>query len=157
MESKYFSLDDSENNRFIKMIKMAFGFVCILVAIFWIVFGINNLKTNGTTWVAIFFLTGFGAYQIWSGMGRAKRFIEIGPDSILLKKNPIFSPVEILSPEFEKIELYPMNIIFFRKTKKKILLRFGNTFFETNEKIKDEIFDFAESKNIPLEVIEEKL
>ncbi|HNW57138.1 MAG TPA: hypothetical protein PKM69_05155, partial [Bacteroidales bacterium] len=86
-----------------------------------------------------------------------KKYIEIGPDSITLRNNPFTSPVEMSATDLEKIDLHPMNVIFFIKTKKKVLLRFGSTFYETNEKIKDKIIDFAEQNNIPLEVIEEKL
>jgi hypothetical protein len=43
------------------------------------------------------------------------------------------------------------------KSKKRILLRFGTTYYETNEEIKDEILSFAEANSIPLEIIEEKL
>jgi len=157
MESEYFSLDTSETNQFIKIIKLAFGFVCIAVAFFWIVFNFKSLAANSNNWVAILFLIAFGAYQIWSGLGRTKKYIEIGPDSITLRNNPFTSPVEMSATDLEKIDLHPMNVIFFIKTKKKVLLRFGSTFYETNEKIKDKIIDFAEQNNIPLEVIEEKL
>ena len=43
------------------------------------------------------------------------------------------------------------------KSQKRILLRFGTTNNETNEKIVDAIIDFAELNNIPFEIIEEKL
>jgi hypothetical protein len=37
------------------------------------------------------------------------------------------------------------------------MLRFGSTFYETNEKIKDQLFSFTELNEIPMEIIEEKL
>ncbi|MCX6320270.1 MAG: hypothetical protein NTX93_00470 [Bacteroidia bacterium] len=157
MEIKYFSFDTSENNRLVKIIRILFGVVCIAVAIYWFSFNIKSLKVDGTLWITIIFLTGFGFYQIWSGLGRATRFIEIAPDYIRLKKNPILPPIEMSTGEIEKIELFPLNLIFFLKSKKRILLRFGTTYHEINEKIKDEILSFAESNNIPLEVVEEKI
>ncbi|MFA5819758.1 MAG: hypothetical protein WC854_10855 [Bacteroidales bacterium] len=157
MEIKYFSLGTSENNRLVNIIRIVFGVVCIAVAIYWFSFNIKSLKADGTLWITIIFLTGFGFYQIWSGLGRATRFIEIAPDYIRLKKNPILPPLKMSSGEIEKIELFPLNLIFFLKSKKRILLRFGTTYHEINEKIKDEILSFAESNKIPLEIIEEKL
>lgn len=157
MEIKYFSLGTNENNRLVKIIRILFGVVCIAVAIYWFSFNIKSLKADGTLWITIIFLTGFGFYQIWSGLGRATRFIEIAPGYIRLKKNPILPLVEMSSYEIEKIELFPLNLIFFLKSKKKILLRFGTTYHEINEKIKDEILSFAESNNIPFEFIEEKI
>jgi len=157
METKYFSLSSNENNKLIKIIQIVFGIVCFVVAIFWLIFNIRLLKADGTLWITIIFLTGFGFYQIWSGMGRAIRFIEIRSDRIVLKKNIVLPSIEISTGEIEKIEIYPMNLIFFLKPKKKVLLRFGSTYYTTNELIKDEIIGFAESNKISIEIMEEKL
>lgn len=43
------------------------------------------------------------------------------------------------------------------KSKKRILLRFGTTYYETNEKVKDEILGFAEINEIPIEIMQEEL
>ncbi len=157
MEIKYFSLDASENSRPVKIIRIVFGAVCIAVAGYWFGFNIKSLKADGTLWITIIFLSGFGFYQIWSGLGRATTFIEIGQDKIRLKRNTILPMVEMGAGEIEKIELFPLNVIFFLKTKKRILLRFGTTYYETTEKVKDEILGFAESNKILLEIIEEKI
>ena len=157
METKYFSLSSNENNKLVKIIQIVFGIVCFVVAIFWLIFNIRLLKADGTLWITIIFLTGFGFYQIWSGMGRAIRFIEIRSDRIVLKKNIVLPSIEISTGEIEKIEIYPMNLIFFLKPKKKVLLRFGSTYYTTNELIKDEIIGFAESNKISIEIMEEKL
>jgi hypothetical protein len=149
MELKYFSLGT--------IFRIIFGFVCITIAIFWMIFNIRSLKADGTLWITIFFLSGFGFYQIWSGMGRAARFIEIGQEKLRIKKNSLLQPVEMSVREIEKIELFPLNIIIILKSKKRFLLRFGTTYHDVNEKIKEEIFDFAESNKIPLEIIREEL
>jgi hypothetical protein len=157
MELKYFSLGTIENSRLVKIFRIIFGFVCITIAIFWMIFNIRSLKADGTLWITIFFLSGFGFYQIWSGMGRAARFIEIGQEKLRIKKNSLLQPVEMSVREIEKIELFPLNIIIILKSKKRFLLRFGTTYHDVNEKIKEEIFDFAESNKIPLEIFREEL
>lgn len=157
MEKQYFSLEISENNKLIRVIRIIFGVVCVVVAGFWMNFNINLLKTDRTLWITIIFLTGFGLYQIWAGLGYAVRYIEIGPENVHLKKNAILPPVQMDVVELEKIEFMPMNVIFYLKSRKRILLRFGTINHETNEKIVDAIMGFAESNNIPFEIIEEKL
>jgi hypothetical protein len=157
MGKKYFSLSSVENNRLIKIIQIIFGIVCFTVAIFWLIFNIRSLKADGTLWITIIFLSGFGFYQVWAGLGQATRFIEISSDKIRLKKNIMLPAVEILPGEIQKIEVYPFNLIFYLKTKKRIFLRFGTTYHETNEKIKDEILSFAELNSINTEIMEEKL
>jgi hypothetical protein len=157
MEDKYYSLGTTENNRFVKMIRIGFGIICIAVGIYWLIFNIRSLKADITLWITIIFLFGFGFYQVWSGLGRADRYIEICRNFIRLKKNPVLPAIVMCAGEIEKIEYFPLNVIFFLKTKKRILLRFGTIYYETNEKVKDEILSFAESNNIPLEIVQEEL
>ena len=157
MDKKYFPLSSVENNRVVKIVQVAFGFVCIAVAVFWLIFNIRSMKTYGTLWITIIFLSGFGFYQIWAGIGRAIRFIEISSDTIRLKKTAVFPTVVISASEIQKIEVFPFNLIFILKTGGKNVLRFSSTYHETNEKIKEEIFRFAEINFISIENVEEKL
>ena len=157
MDKKYFPLSSVENNRVVKIVQVAFGFVCIAVAVFWLIFNIRSMKTYGTLWITIIFLSGFGFYQIWAGIGRAIRFIEISSDTIRLKKTAVFPTVVISASEIQKIEVFPFNLIFILKTGEKNVLRFSSTYHKTNEKIKEEIFRFTEINSISIENIEEKL
>lgn len=157
MDKKYFPLSSVENNRVVKIVQVAFGFVCIAVAVFWLIFNIRSMKTYGTLWITIIFLSGFGFYQIWAGIGRAIRFIEISSDTIRLKKTAVFPTVVISAGEIQKIEVFPFNLVFIFKTGGKNVLRFSSTYHETNEKIKEEIFRFTEINSISIENIEEKL
>ncbi len=157
MENQYFSLEISENNRLTKIFRIIFGVICLIVAVFWLIFNVKLLETDKTLWITIVFLSGFGLYQIWSGLGYAVRFIEIGSDNIRLKKNAILPAVQMMVPEIEKIELFPLSIIFFLKSGKRIILRLGTTYHETNDKIVDVITGFAESNKISFEIREEKL
>ena len=157
MVKKYYALSSVENNKLVKIIQIVFGIVCVTVAVFWLVYNVRSLKTDGTLWVTIIFLTGFGFYQVWSGLGKAIRFIEISEELIRLKKTILLPPVDIHAGEIQKIELYPFNLFFFLKSKKKIILRFGASYQETNEDIKDDIMVFCDKNSIELEIVEEKL
>jgi Zn-dependent protease with chaperone function len=157
MEIKHFYLGAGESSRLTKIFRIIFGVVCIVVAVFWLIFNINSVKSDGMLWITIVFLSGFGFYQIWSGLGLATRFIEIAPENIRLKKTSFLPPVLIAVADLERIEIFPLNVIFYLKTSKKILLRFGTTYHEVNEKVLDEIIRFAERNKIPMEIIEEKI
>jgi uncharacterized membrane protein len=157
MEKKYFLLSSVENNRVIRIIQIVFGIVCLAVAIFWLIFNIRSLKTEGTLWITIIFLSVFGLYQVWSGLGKATRFIEISSDGIRLKKTIILPSVVMSVGDIQKIEIYPFNLIFFLKSKKRLILRFSATYQETNEKVKDELLVFGELNSINVEFVEEKL
>jgi len=157
MEKRYFSLSTGESNRFVSIVRIIFGTACVAVAIFWLVFNIRSLAGNGALWITIIFLLGFGLYMILSGLGFATRFIEIDSNSIRLKKYPLLAPVEINAGNIDRIESLPLHIIFYMKEKKRILLRFGTTWYETNSEIVDEISLFSEANNIHFEIVEEKL
>ena len=157
MERKYFSLSSVENNRVIKIIQIVFGLACFAVAVFWLIFNIRSIKADSTLWITIVFLSGFGFYQIWAGLGRATRFIEIGTDKIRLKKTILLSSIEFTVENIQKIEIFPFKLIFILNTNKRFLLRLSTTYIETNEKVKDEIISFAELNSINIEFVEEKI
>jgi hypothetical protein len=157
MDEKYFPLGTGENSMFVRIVRIIFGVTCITVAVFWTVYNIRSMRNDWTIWTTILFLMGFGFYQIWSGMGRANRFIRIEPDKLMLRNNPLLPVRDIEATELIKIELLPLNIIFYLKSGKKILLRFGTTYHETNEKIIDAIISFTKHHGIEFETIEEEI
>lgn len=157
MGKKYFALGAVDSNRLVKIIQIVFGIVCFSVAVFWLIFNIRSLKADATLYITIVFLSGFGFYQIWAGLGMATRFIEISSDKIRLKKSILFPATMISEEEIQMIELYPFNLNIFLNSGKRIRLRFGASYQETNEKIKDEILSFAELNSIKVEIKEEKL
>ena len=157
MERRYFSLGNVDKNRLVRVIRILFGVVCFAVAIFWLIFNFQSTNNTGTNWITILFLAGFGFYQVWAGIGKADRFIEIGRDNILLKKDIFLRPKNIEAGDTEKIYFYPLKIVFLLKSGKKILLRLGTMYYESNEKITDELGKYAEENQITTEVIQEEI
>jgi hypothetical protein len=157
METIRYSLDTRENNKIVSIIRIVFGVVCLGVAIFWIRFNINSLRSDGMLWITIVFLAGFGIFQIFTGFGKTSRYIEIGLKKLVIRNKSILPLVELSSDEITKIEFFPLNVVFFLKSGRRILLRFGTTYHETNEKIVNEINNFSERNNIPVEIIDEKI
>jgi hypothetical protein len=156
MPLKYFSLEITENNKLTQVFRILLGIVCLIVAAFWIFYNIHLLDTDKILWVTIIFLLGFGLYQIWAAMGLAARFIEIGTGHVRLKSNAFLPATGLPGPQIVKIEIHPLNIIFYLSDKR-INLRLGTTYYEINEQIIDAIIGFAGENNIPFEIIEEKI
>jgi hypothetical protein len=152
MENKHFSLEMRDNNRLIRIFQILFGAVCIAVAGYWLVYNIKAIRSDGTLWITVIFITGFGAYLIWSGFGYGYRFIEFTGSMIRIKKNAFLSPVDIIPSEVELIEVFPLKFIVRFRSTRTILTRFGVTDIEKIELIKDEIIKFASDHNIPLEI-----
>jgi hypothetical protein len=156
MAKKYYPLEQGETGTLVKVLRTIFGIICIMVAIYWLLFSPAPVPSKFSLVIVFLFLTCFGLIQLWHGIGKAVKFIEFNDRIIRLKKNFFLPPVEINSEDLEKIELYPMNTIFFLKSKRKIMLRFGAMYQETNETIKDELILFSDANSIPVEIKTEK-
>jgi hypothetical protein len=156
METEYYQLGQSESSSFIKFIRVLFGLVCMGIAIYWMIFNITSAKTDLRLWITVLFLSGFGFYQVWAGTGRAARFIQISDDRITLKKNALLGAKQINASEIIKIEVYPLNLIFYFKDGKKIILRFGTTFTDIIDPVKNKTEEFASINSIALEIITEE-
>jgi hypothetical protein len=157
MEKKYFLLDAKENPRSFRIIQMVFGIVCIVLAIIWAFYNVKSLKNDNTLWITVIFLTCFGAYQIVAGLGKTERYIETGPDRIVLKQNSFLPKIELNALDIDALEIYPLSILFRLKNQKKIIFRFGLSNTEIINPVKDEVTDFAMLNSIHFEEKKEEI
>jgi len=157
MEKKLFFLEQHESSKVTKIFQVVLGALCIVIAVSWLIFNIQTVKSDSTLWITIVFLILFGVYQILAGTGKTKKFIITGVEMIVLKQNSVLPPVEIKSADLEKIEMYPLSIIFRTKNRSSIRFRFGLSYPEIIEPVKNEIVEFAELNSILLEVKDEEL
>ena len=148
MTTNYFQLSSGDKNRFVNVLKMLFGVACIAVGVYWAVYS----GIIGSAWITVLFLFGFGFYEIWSGLGKAEKYIEIGKTSIRLKKSIFLPAIHIEVSEISKLEAFPLKIVFHFKAKTKVTLRFGTTYVEINEKIVDALVRFAKQNAIDFEL-----
>lgn len=157
METRYFSLEVNKSNRFARIFQLLFGFICALVAIVWAIVNISTLKSDGALWITIFLLLGFAYFQIISGLGKAEKFIEFSQSSIKLKNSSLFPSRDLSAEGIEKIEAFPLNLVFFLRSGKKVILRFGTTYTDIIDPVRKSIQTFCKGNNIPLEFKTEEL
>ncbi len=157
MDKVYFSLDSRDDNRLIRIFRVILGVLCIVIAGYWFVFNLRAEKQTLTQWITVAFLLGFGVYQIYSGFGYAGIFIEINSDKIRLKKNPVLPLKELSAGLIEKIELFPLNVVFVLKSGDKSRLRFGISDPDKIENIKKSIIEFSDENKVTLEIMTEEI
>lgn len=157
MDSDYFSLEVNKSNKLTRIFQVVFGIVCASVALIWFIININTFKTNGALLLTIVFLLGFAFYQVNSGLGHGEKFIEISQAAVRLKKNSIFPSQEINASDIEKVEIFPLNVVFFLRSDKTVFLRFGTTFTDIIEPVRRRIKTFCERNKIPFEFKSEEL
>lgn len=156
MEKSYYSLEIRDSNRLTRFFQALFGVVCIAIAVYWLFHNSESLRSDWTLWITIIFLTGFGSFQISSALGYAERFIDISNDGIILKRNSILPALSMAKSSLEKIEVYPLKVIFYLKGRSKILFRLGSTELEKADRIKDSIIRFCGETDVPLEIKNEE-
>jgi hypothetical protein len=151
MEKKRFSLDMKESAKWAEILQLIFGMICIIVSVFLVINISESATSEQSSLTGIYFLIIFGIYQIWAGFGYSKKYIEIGNVSIRLKLNSIGRSKDISYSDIEKIEFYPLNIIFRLNNNSKINLRFGISNPERNEEIINQLSLFAEENKVLFE------
>jgi hypothetical protein len=157
MEKGYFSLEMREDNRLTKIIRILFGIVLLIIAVFWSFYNFKSVKADGTLWITLIFLIAFGLFQILTGFGFTKTFIELNNNNIRLKKQSLLPPVVLHTEQIEGIELFPFKVHFLLVSGKKVLLRFGISDPDKVDLIKAEILSFADANNLKSEIISEEI
>lgn len=157
MSKKSLPLGTVEDNRLVKFLRILFGVACIGMGIYWFLYAMSSEREEWSLWISVLFLIVFGGYQVWAGLGKAYRYIEINEDHIRLRKSSLRKPEIISATDIEGIDVLPLSIVFRKKTGNKSLLRLGAVHYETNENIIDELISFAEKNHITYEIKADEL
>lgn len=155
MRKNYFSLEVNKSNKLTKGFQLILGITCILLIIGWTITNYDILSSGFTFWMAILFLLGFGYYQINAGLGMGEKFIEIMDDRIRFKEYSVVPPKIIQASELQKAEIFSLSITFNMRSGKKIRFRFGTTFTDSIDPVKDAIENFCSSNGIETEHVTE--
>ncbi len=151
METKYFSLEMASPNRITRIFQLVFGVTCIVVALIWVILNYYSIKANVSLWATILFLLGFGYFMVVSGLGKAMKYIEISSEVIRIKRNSVLPVSDLRAEDIGRIEVFPLNIIFFLRSGKKVTLRFGTTFTDVIGEVRLQLKNFTDLNNIPVE------
>jgi hypothetical protein len=157
MVENNFPLDPYKNSRIFIILQFIMGIACIALAVFWIVFNIRSSLTDIKIWAAVFFLIIFGAYQLMAGLGKTDKYIITAPDMIRIRQYSALPEISVIPDDIDIIEIYPLSVLFYRKNHRKIKFRFGLSYPEIIDPVKQEIILFAEHNNIKVKIIDEDL
>jgi hypothetical protein len=150
-------LEQKDNSRIIRILQIAFGIVCIILGMFWVIFNFSTIKGSGSGWITILFITSFGIYQILSGIGKTSKYIQTDGHIIIIKQHALLPAVDLKAPEIEKIDLYPLSTWFILKTGKRIILRFGTSYPGIIKPVEDSIIEYGKVNGIKMEVKKEEI
>ena len=156
MEKQYYSLDVNRSNRVTRIFQLIFGAICVAVAITWLILNLSTLKMTFSLWITIIFLFGFAYYQVNSGLGHAEKFIEFSQAALKLKKDSLLPARQMNATDIEKIEIFPVSVVFYMKTGKKLTLRFGTTYTDVIEPAKKALECFCRNNKLNYKFLNEE-
>ncbi len=157
MEEKNINLDPHVQLRIVKTIKIIFGIICNIVACYYFISVIGSDKSRFSFWVAIAFLLLFGNYQIMAGAGKTNKYISISGDLISFKQHSFLPCRKIRSADIKRIFIHPLSIIFYLHNGKKFKFRFGLSYPEIIDPVKQNVIEYSGLMKIPLKIVEEEL
>ena len=157
MKEQYFSLEPQKYSKLVRVLQILLGIACLIVSLIWVIINIKMKSISMQTFAPIIFVVAFGIYEICAGLEKTSKFIDIKRDSITFKQHSIFPQKIINAIDLTKINIYPLSVIFELKDEKKEKFRFGTSYHEMVEPVKDAIDSFAENLSIPVEYFEEKI
>jgi len=144
---KRYSLESRENSRIMKILQIIFGIACIITAGWWAVFMVKSLE-SGNYWIATLFMFFFGAFQIYSGLGYASKYIIIGSDTLTIRKTAIGKEQMVTHSELERIEILPLSVKLVLRSGGNITISFSVTLAEGIDHIKDAVATFGRENKI---------
>ena len=144
---KRYSLESRENSSFVKILQIIFGIACIITAGWWAVYMLKSLE-SGNYWIATLFMLFFGAFQIYSGLGYASKYIIIGSDTLTIRKTAVGKEQVIVHSDIERIDILPLSISLALRSGKIFSLSFPVTLAESIDQIKDAMEEFGRNNKI---------
>lgn len=142
------SLDERPEGRFVRSLMILFGVLCIFTAGWWALYLIRNPLGINIYWVATLFLLLFGVYQIYAGLGNARRYIGIDDKNLIIRQNPLTRPKIFPAEKIRDIEIRKMDIVFTRDGERRYRLKLGMRYPGIREKVREAIDKFAVDNNI---------
>jgi len=148
MEIKYFSLDERPEKGFVSTLMVVFGILCLGTSGWWAYFLFISQDQQSIFWAATAFLFLFGAYQIYAGLGYARRYIEIKGGKIRIRQNSFFPPRDFEAGIISEITIRSSDVLFKYDRDKSFKLKLGIRYPDLGENIKSEIVSYAEINKI---------
>lgn len=143
-------LGEREDKALVKIMIIIFGILCIITAGWWAVFLVKYPGNENIFWLASIFLFLFGIYQLYSGLGYARRFISRRNGILYIRQNSLLPGREINSGRVSQLEVRSMDMVFHFDNSSRFRVKLGIRYPDLGQKIKSFIIEFAEDNNIDI-------
>ncbi|MCD4769594.1 MAG: hypothetical protein K8R35_05450 [Bacteroidales bacterium] len=150
MKYEYIRLDDKPDKKFVSFFLVIFGFLCLLTSGWWALFLVRVPENENVFWLGTIFLLLFGLYQIYAGLGFAKRYLIIEETDIIIRHNSLLPAKRLTKDSISKMEIRSMDIKFYINSGNIFKFRLGLKYPDLGESVKARIITWSEENNIDL-------
>ncbi len=150
MKYEYIRLDDKPDKKFVSVFLVIFGFSCLLTSGWWALFLVRVPENENVFWLGTIFLLLFGLFQIYSGLGFAKRYLIVEKTNITIRQNSLLPAKRLTKNSISKLEVRSMDIKFFLNNGNIFRLRLGLKYPDLGENVKTRIIAWSEENSIDL-------
>ena len=148
MENTYLALDEKPEKKAVSILMVVFGILCLFFSGWWAIFLIKVPENENSYWFATIFLFLFGLYQVYAGLGYARRYISLKDNNLVIRQNAFLPPLKLSAPLINIIVIRSMDIIFEDEKGEQKKLKLGLRYPDLGEKIKEKVIEFAKIHGI---------
>ena len=150
MKYEYIRLDDKPDKKFVSFFLVIFGFLCILTSGWWALFLVRVPEYENIFWPGTIFLLLFGLFQVYSGLGFAKRYLIIEETCLTIRQNSLLQAKKLTKNSISKMEIRSMDIKFYLNNSNIFRFRLGLKYPDLGESVKTRIIAWSEENNVDL-------
>lgn len=150
MSEEIISLGEREDKLAVRIIIIIFGLVCIFTAGWWIVFLIKNPDNEKIFWAGSIFLFLFGAFQVYSGLGYARRYVKREDGILTLRQNSLLPAKKISPDQVKHLEIRTYDMLIHLVDGPGIRIKLGLRYPDLGQKVRDFITGYAKDNNIEI-------
>jgi len=150
MSIQSISLGEKENKALVRIIIVIFGLICVFTAGWWVVFLIKYPDNERIFWAGSIFLFLFGIFQVYSGLGYAKRYIKRENGDIAIRQNSLLPAKKLGSQQIKQLEIRTYDIVLHMTDSSRIRIKLGLKYPDLGQRVRNFILDYAEENNIEI-------
>ncbi len=150
MSEQYISLGERENKLAVRIMIIIFGLLCIFTAGWWTVFLLRYPDNEKIFWAGSIFLLLFGLYQLYSGLGYARRYVKRENSNITIRQSSFLPARKLGSEQIKQLEIRSYDMVLHLNDLSRIRIKLGLRYPDLGQKVRDFIIEYAEDNNIEI-------
>ncbi len=150
MSVQSISLGEKENKALVRILIVIFGLLCIFTAGWWTVFLIKYPENEKIFWAGSIFLLLFGVFQVYSGLGYAKRYIKRENGNISIRQNSLLPAKRLNAEEIKQLEIRLYDMVLHMNDSSRVRIKLGIKYPDLGQKVRNFIIDYAEDNKIEI-------